>query len=340
MNSRIDAQKTFLANAGWAGAAIAPLAADASFRSYHRVSKGDRAAVLMDAPPEHEDITPFVRVAKYLTQHGFSAPRIIFEDEKRGFLLLEDLGDQTYTRELAAGGDEAMLYELAIDTLAQLHETAAPENLPADIPPYDMDRLMAEVMLFVDWYVPAASDRNLGQVARGDYEAVWQETFAALASRRETLVLRDYHVDNLMWLQDRTGTAQCGLLDFQDALSGARAYDLMSLLEDARREVAPDLKEHMIQRYLVAMEDMDEAALRHDMAILGAGRHAKVIGIFTRLSRRDGKSQYLAHIPHVWSLLENSLAHPALSSVANWFKRHVPAELRVIPSSKKLSANE
>ena len=332
MKPRIDAQKTFLANAGWAGAAVAPLAADASFRSYHRVSKGDRAAVLMDAPPEHEDITPFVRVAKYLTQHGFSAPRILFEDEKRGFLLLEDLGDQTYTRELAAGGDEAMLYELAIDTLVQLHETAASENLPEDIPPYDMDHLMAEVMLFVDWFLPAVSDRDVGQVARGDYEAVWQETLAALATKRETLVLRDYHVDNLMWLPDRTGTARCGLLDFQDALSGARAYDLMSLVEDARRDVASDLKEHLIQRYLAAMEDIDESALRHEMAVLGAGRHAKVIGIFTRLSRRDGKSQYLAHIPHVWSLLENSLAHPALSSVANWFKRHVPAELRVARS--------
>ena len=331
MSTRVDAQKTFLANAGWAGATVAPLAADASFRSYHRVSKGDRVAVLMDAPPEHEDITPFVRVAKYVTQHGFSAPRIIFEDDKRGFLLLEDLGDRTYTRELAAGGDEAMLYDLAIDTLVQLHQTTAPENLPADIPSYDMDRLMAEVMLFVDWYVPTVSGRNLGQVARCDYEAVWQETFAALATKRETLVLRDYHVDNLMWLEDRTGTARCGLLDFQDALSGARAYDLMSLVEDARRDVALDLKEHLIQRYLAAMEDMDQAVLRHDMAILGAGRHAKVIGIFTRLFRRDGKSQYLAHIPHVWLLLENSLAHPVLSPVTNWFKRHVPTELRVTP---------
>ncbi len=331
MSPRIDAQKTFLANAGWAGATIKPLAADASFRSYHRVTLNDRAAILMDAPPDHEDITPFVRVAKFLTQYGFSAPRILCEDEKRGFLLLEDLGDQTYTRAMAAGVDETILYDLAVDTLVQLHETAAPENLPAGIPPYDMKRLVGEVMLFVDWYLPAVSGRNLGQVARGDYEAVWHETFAAIATKRETLVLRDYHVDNLMWLTDRTGTAQCGLLDFQDALSGARAYDLMSLIEDARRDVAPDLKEHLIQRYLTAMEGMDETALRHDMAILGAGRHAKVIGIFTRLSRRDGKSQYLPHIPHVWSLLENNLAHPALSPVANWFKRHVPVELRRAP---------
>lgn len=331
MSMREDARETFFANAGWAGATTEILAADASFRSYHRVRLNERIAVLMDAPPPQEDIRPFVRIAKYLTLHGFSAPRILAEDEKRGFLLLEDLGDDTYTRVLANGGDERMLYELAVDTLVELHQLSSPETAPAGTPPYNMERLMAETALLIDWFFPAVSGEEAGVVARGDYEAVWGESLAAVAHRRETLVLRDFHVDNMMWLPGRNGIARCGLLDFQDAVVGARAYDLMSLIEDARRDIADDLYATLVARYLAAFPDLAPEDLARDISLLGAGRHAKVIGIFTRLAKRDGKHQYLAHIPRVWRLLERSLAHPALAPVRHWFDLHIPAEFRRQP---------
>ncbi len=330
---------TFLANAGWAGAKVSVLAADASFRSYYRVQLNDRQCVLMDAPPPEEDIRPFVTVGRYLAQLGFSAPRILAEDERRGFLLLEDLGDDTYTRVFEAGGDQGQLYDAAIDTLVHLHELSSAKTAPGEIPAYDMDRLLGEAMLFIDWYMPAVG-ATVGDTARAAYEDAWRTVFTDLALRRETLVLRDYHVDNLMWLPARSGTARCGLLDFQDALIGPRAYDLMSLIEDARRDVDHKRADRLIERYVAACGDIRESDLRRDIAILGAGRHAKVIGIFTRLSRRDGKSQYLVHIPRVWRLLENSLSHPVLAPLALWFAENVPAGLRVVPdaNNKKTGA--
>ena len=333
MDKHLEQQIIFLENAGWASSKIELLAADASFRSYHRVKLNDRLAVLMDAPPPEEDIRPFITIGKYLSQLGFSAPRIYAEDERRGFLLLEDLGDNTYTRVFATGGDEEMLYELAIDTLIQLHELSSATTVPADTAPYDLSRLMTEVALIADWYLPAVGI-SLSDDARSSFDTVWQSAFAQVADKQETLVLRDYHVDNLMWLPHRTDTARCGLLDFQDALVGARAYDLMSLIEDARRDVPTARADKMIKRYLDACDDIDEQTLRQDIAILGAGRHAKAIGIFTRLAERDGKSQYLDHIQRVWGLLENSLQHPALADVQSWFNAHVPKDQRIIPSIK------
>jgi aminoglycoside/choline kinase family phosphotransferase len=323
----------FLDDAGWAGAVVTPLAADASFRRYDRVMLNDRRAVLMDAPPPQEDTRPFIRVAKYLTQMGFSAPRIMSEDPERGFLLLEDMGDDTYTRVLADDGDARALYATAIDTLIQLHEVSAPSNIPAGTPPYDMDALLKEVMLFVDWYLPAITNEKTSPALRASYEAAWRSAFIHVADARETLVLRDYHVDNLMWLPDRNSTERCGLLDFQDAVVGARAYDVMSLIEDARRDIPDMIREEMISRYLDVFPDLSGADLRRDIAILGAGRHAKVIGIFTRLSARDYKSQYLHHISRVWRLLERDLMHPALSDVADWFNQNVPHDLRRIPAA-------
>lgn len=323
----------FLESAGWAGAVITALAADASFRRYDRVSLNDRRAVLMDAPPPQEDTRPFIRVAKYLTQMGFSAPRIMAEDPERGFLLLEDMGDDTYTRVLADKGDARTLYALAIDTLIHLHEVSAPSNIPAGTPSYDMDALLKEVMLFVDWYLPAITGTPTSPALTTSYETAWRAAFKDIAATNETLVLRDYHVDNLMWLPNRNGTERCGLLDFQDAVVGARAYDVMSLIEDARRDIPDLIREEMISRYLDALPEVSSTALRRDIAILGAGRHAKVIGIFTRLSERDSKSQYLHHVSRVWRLLERDLMHPAMSDVADWFNQNVPHDLRRIPAA-------
>ncbi|MEO5337073.1 MAG: phosphotransferase [Magnetospirillum sp. WYHS-4] len=329
MSDRQQAIADFLQAAGWGGAERRKLAGDASFRKYDRVFLAGRRAVLMDAPPPQEDVRPFVRVARHLSGLGLSAPAVLAEDVDRGFLLLEDLGDDTYTRMLANGGDERALYELATDVLIDLHRRAA--VLPDGLPPYDDDRLLAEACLVTDWYMPAVLGHPTPEDLRRDYAGVWKNLFPVVRAQPPVLVLRDYHVDNLMWLPGREGTARCGLLDFQDAVAGAGAYDLMSLVEDARRDIADSLRDGMVERYLSAFPAHDRRAFRDAFAILGAQRHAKVIGIFTRLCVRDGKPGYLVHIPRVWRLLERSCQHPVMAPVAAWLDRHLPKDKRIIP---------
>lgn len=328
MSTRDALISEFLSQAGWGDAARARLAGDASFRHYDRLDNGGQRAVLMDAPPPKEDVRPFVRVARHLEAMGYSAPRLLAVDERHGLLLLEDLGDDTYTRLLAAGGDETALYALATDLLADLNRRA--DAVPAGVPAYDNDRLLTEALLFTDWYLPALG-RQPDPVARAEYQRLWLELFPVARAVPETLVLRDFHVDNLMLL-DRPGLAACGLLDFQDAVAGPLTYDLMSLLEDARRDIDPALVAAMRDRYLTARPGLDRAAFDASWAVLAAQRHAKVIGIFTRLCKRDGKSAYLCHIPRVWRLLERACAHPALAGIKGWLDTHVPAEARVVPT--------
>jgi aminoglycoside/choline kinase family phosphotransferase len=319
----------FLDRAGWGAAGRSRLAGDASFRHYDRVEMDGRRAVLMDAPPPKEDVRPFVAIARHLARLGYSAPALLAVDAEAGLLLLEDLGDDTYTRRLAAGDDEEALYALAIDLLADLHRR--PQALDCRPPPYDDERLLAEATLLTDWYLPAVTGRDTDPAARADYVAGWRRVLATARRVPDTLVLRDFHIDNLMLLP-RPGLAACGLLDFQDAVAGPLSYDPMSLLEDARRDIAPALVERMKRRYLAAMPGLDPRAFAASWAVLAAQRHAKVIGIFTRLSRRDGKPNYLVHIPRVWRLLEAALAHPDLAEIKDWLDRALPAEARTVPA--------
>jgi aminoglycoside/choline kinase family phosphotransferase len=322
----------FLAANGWGGIAPATLAADASFRRYFRLRDRARRAVLMDAPPPQEDVGPYVAVAGVLRDLGLSAPEIHAEDRKRGFLLIEDFGDDLYTRLLAKGADEEGLYALAIDTLIELHRTVATAGAPA-LPPYDEERLLTEAALLVDWYVPTTLGTPLADEARDQYLALWRDILHEVRPTDGTLVLRDYHVDNLMLLPGRPGVRGCGLLDFQDAVCGPPAYDLVSLLEDARRDVPPALREAMTERYLAAFPSLDRTVFLRSAAILAAQRNAKIIGIFTRLWRRDGKPQYLRHIPRVWRLLEGDLRRePALRPLRDWLDRHLPADARRQPA--------
>jgi aminoglycoside/choline kinase family phosphotransferase len=318
----------FLAGVGWGGIAPAPLAADASFRRYFRLADASRRAVLMDAPPPQEDVRPYIHVAGLLRGHGLSAPEIYAEDRGQGLLLIEDFGDDTYTRLLADGGDEATLYSLAIDTLVALQRSV---TAPPGLPPYDEAALIAEATLLTDWYAPAVLGTALSPDAREDYVALWSAALPLAALPGPTLVLRDYHVDNLMLLPGRPGVRGCGLLDFQDALCGPASYDLASLLEDARRDVPAALREAMTERYLAALPQVDSGAFRRSAAILAAQRNAKIIGIFTRLARRDDKPQYLGHIPRVWRLLEGDLQEPALRGIAGWLDRHLPPAVRRAP---------
>lgn len=327
-NGRNGLIAEFLAKAGWGDAERGRLAGDASFRHYDRLRRGDQRAVLMDAPPPQEDVRPFIRIAEHLRALGLSAPALLAADRENGLLLLEDLGDATYTRLLADGGDEAALYTLAMDVLAALHHR--PDAVPAQVPPYDDDRLLTEACLLTDWYMPAVGHAP-DDDARQQYRALWRDLLPVARGVPDTLVLRDFHVDNLMLL-DRPGLAACGLLDFQDAVVGPVTYDPMSLLEDARRDIDPALVTTMIERYLSHFPALDRGAFLASWAVLAAQRHAKVIGIFTRLCKRDGKPVYLGHIPRVWRLLERACAHPALADVKHWLDTHMPEKDRTVPT--------
>ena len=308
----------YLAGAGWGDAVIEPLAGDASFRRYFRLRRGDASAMLMDAPPPHEDPRPFLAVARWLEQGGMRSPRVLAEDAAVGLVLLEDFGARRMRDHLDDHpGDELVVYEGAVDALVALH------RLPAGpFAPYDMAVYAREAALFTEWFCPA---RGLSVDAPA-YAAAWEEALAPLLSRQQpgVTVLRDYHSENVMLLGSLTDQ---GLLDFQDALVGHAAYDLVSLLQDARRDVAPALEEAMLARYLAAT-GADAGTFRADYAVLGAQRNAKIVGIFVRLWQRDGKPRYLDLIPRVWAQMERDLAHPALAPVARWFDANVPADIR------------
>ncbi len=307
----------FLARHGWAGAKIVPLAGDASFRRYFRVHDDDRVAVLMDAPPEHEDSRPFLSIGRHLIGLGFAAPAPLGVDLDHGLVLLEDFGDDRVTPLLdRAPHLEAGIYADAIDLLADLHRHPAPA-----LRAYDVAELRREVRLFTDWYLPAT---GLGEAPA--YDIAWDAVWPLVVPATPVLTLRDYHADNLMLL-DRPGQ-RLGLLDFQDALAGHPAYDLVSLLQDARRDVPPILEAAMLDRYIAAAAVADETAFRAAYEVLGAQRNTKILGVFTRLRDRDGKAGYIPLLPRVWGHLTRNLAHPALAPVAAWFVANVPVSAR------------
>ncbi len=332
MTERERAIAEFLAAAGWGDAERRLLAADASFRRYERLWQDGASRVLMDAPPPRENVRAFHQIAQALLALGLSAPRPLEIDEAAGLLLLEDLGDRTFTRALAEDVDEASLYRLAIDSLIALHQRWRPVPEVA-APPYDDARLLDEVLLLPDWFLPALRGAPTPEPARAAYIEAWRAALTRARAVPDCLVLRDYHVDNLMLLEDRDGVAACGLLDFQDAAIGPVAYDVVSLLEDARRDVGPDVVAEMLARYLDAFPELDREGFMESYAVLGAQRAAKIVGIFTRLSRRDDKDHYLHHIPRVWRILTAGLEHPVLAPVKAWFDREVPpAERRAPPA--------
>ncbi len=306
----------FLAAHGWAGANVVPLAGDASFRRYFRVDAGERRAVLMDAPPPHEDPRPFQAVASWLSASGFRAPAIHAADEAHGLVLLEDFGDDRMREAIDAAPHRAAdLYERAVDTLVELAKHAA-----GPFAPYDRVVLQREAGLFVKWYCPAVGT----EANEDEYRAAWDAVLGHALTDAPVTVLRDYHSENLMLVD-----GDLGLLDFQDALAGHPAYDLVSLLQDARRDVDAETECAMLDRYRVATGAGD--AFMDAYYVLGAQRNAKILGIFTRLWKRDGKPRYAALCLRVWAYLERDLSHPALAPVARWFNEHVPRDRRGDP---------
>ena len=314
----------FLAGCGWEGARVEPLAGDASFRRYFRVSHGDRSAVLMDAPPPMEDVRPFVAVAEWLRSVGLSAPEILARDIDHGLLLLDDFGTWRL-REIADEDPkrERELYELATDVLIHLHQHPPMPGLP----PHGPQQWLEELALFTDWYCPAL---GLSVDVEG-YRDAWAQVLEPVASDGlgPVAVLRDFHAENVMLIGGREGIRHFGLLDFQDALVGHPAYDLASVLEDARRDVPPEIERAMIDRYVAATGKA--SVFERAYWALAAQRNTRILGVFTRLWKRDDKSHYTAFQPRMWGLLERDLERPGLEPVRRWFDKNVRPEHRAAP---------
>jgi aminoglycoside/choline kinase family phosphotransferase len=338
------------------------LPGDASTRRYVRLSLNGRPAMLMDQPQSAEtpaasssatpderralgynavarlagaDCARFIAAADYLRKLGLSAPQIIAADPRQGFVLIEDLGDGLFA-DVVSGDNEIELYRGAADVLALLHANRAPALLPPDkdLHPYDETAQLAEVDLLSDWFMPVALGRAANADEVAEHRALWRAALANL-QHDPVFVHRDYHAQNLLWLPARKGAARVGLIDFQDAVAGSKAYDLISLIEDARRDVAPEIAQATTAHYLGAMRaqgtPLDEASYRGQMAVMAAQRNAKIAGIFARLYKRDGKARYLSYLPRVWSYLNRDLEHPAMRGLKAWYDKTIPREARGAP---------
>ncbi len=318
----------FLSRTDWSQAKRTALSQDASFRRYWRLQQDAQQALLMDAPPPEKPVSLFANIAVFLRDHGVYAPAIYAQDESNGLMLIEDFGEHTFTRILATEPlSEITLYDLAIDTLCDLHQIKPNQTL--SLGDYDIDTLVSEAGLFCEWFFPAITGFQAGLETRQSFDQAWRQSIEALTPHRSVLVLRDYHVDNLMRLCPN-GQTLCGVLDFQDALYGSPAYDLMSLLEDARRDISPELHRHSLTRYFRNMAAADPdfprpEALQPWLNVLAAQRHAKVLGIFVRLYIRDQKPHYLKHLPRVLRLFQAAIERePGLAPVAHWMQTELP----------------
>jgi aminoglycoside/choline kinase family phosphotransferase len=325
------------------------LQGDASTRIYERLGLDGKTAILMiaprrpDGPPVRdarsysqiahlaEDVTPFMAVARGLHERKFSAPEVLAADLEEGLLILEDLGSSPVTTGEPPAPIE-QCYTAALDALLTLHRQNLPATLPVapsvtyKLPHYDMEAFLIEAELLVDWYLPHHGKDVTGEM-RTEFRSLWREVLANLDGE-PTWVLRDYHSPNLLWLPEREGIARVGILDFQDAVIGPAAYDVVSLLQDARIDIPEALEDGLLSRYLKGRRagdrTFDLGKFIESYAILGAQRGTKVLGIFSRLDRRDGKPQYLRHQPRVWRNLRRSLSHPTLSPLKAWYEAHVP----------------
>ncbi|WP_298260887.1 tRNA (adenosine(37)-N6)-threonylcarbamoyltransferase complex ATPase subunit type 1 TsaE [Bradyrhizobium sp.] len=348
--ARLEALRQFLTAASYIEAKRQRMAGDASTRSYARLYRGDQPVILMNSPKRPdgpaiyggksysagvhlaEDVRPFVAIDNGLREHGLSAPVIHHADLDAGFLITEDFGREGFVE-----GDPphpiAERYETAADTLALLHREALPDELPIApqityaIPTFDIDAMLVEIGLMLEWYLP---DRDAvpSDAAREEFVTQWRDLLGKTDALPKTWVLRDFHSPNLIWLTERSETSRVGIIDFQDAVLGPAAYDLVSLLQDARIDVPEQLELTLLTRYIKARHASDNtfnpAGFAESYAIMSAQRNTRLLGTFARLNRRDGKPQYLRHQPRIWTYLTRSLAHPVLGGIRGWYDAHVP----------------
>ena len=361
MSDREQQRLDFLSAAGMADAARDPLPGDASTRRYERLTTADgRSLMLMDQPPAAESlpcdpawspeqrhahgwnavarlsagrIEAFAAVADHLRSLGLAAPEVMALDAPNGLAVLEDFGDDLFARVIEAGADETPLYLAAVEALASIHEAPTPETLRGpggDWPllTYDETALQGGADLFIDWMPKLRPDLAFGDAAIDGWRTAWAPVVERGAAGATVMAHRDYHAENLIWLPDRSGPARVGLIDFQDAVRAHPSWDLHSLLQDARRDVSPDLERTALDRYFALRPGVDRDVFMQDYAGLAALNEARILGIFARLIVRDGKPRYAAFMPRMWAHLQRNLAQPGLEPVADWFARHVPEEAR------------
>ena len=362
LSSEREAERLeFLKAAGLAGAERHPLPGDASTRRYERLIRPDGVSLmLMAQAPAAESVvcepgmTPdqrlaagwnatarlsagrieaFAGVAGYLNSLGLSAPQILALDAPRGLAVLEDFGDGLFARVIEAGQDETPLYLGAIEALARLHQATPPPSLDAHglswpLLDYDAVALQGGADLFIEWLPKLEPRLNFDAAARAEWAEAWAPLVARGAAGASVLAHRDYHAENLIWLPDRDGAARIGMIDFQDAVRAHPSWDLHSLLQDARRDVSPDLEAQALEHYFTLRPEVDRDAFLADYAALAALNEARILGIFARLIARDGKPRYRAFMPRMWRQLEQNLKRPELAQVSAWFDAHVPPEAR------------
>ncbi len=322
---RIQHIRDFIDTTDWQGVAFTPMPQDASSRLYYRLQGGPSAVLLMDAPPSDgkDVVKSFSDIATYLRQIGLSSPEIMAADFDQGLLLIEDFGEDTFTRLLDQGQDPFPLYELAIDALLHLQSNKSHLNLSCD--KHGAEEMRQRLDLVPKWYYQLKHQSVCPIEVQESFDVAWASVLAPLDDLPQTLQLRDFHVDNAMLLPQRLGVGACGLLDFQDAAIGPAAFDVVSLIEDARRDVSDDLRRHCWLRYLEAHNELEQKQLRASYAILAAQRHARIVGIFSRLALRDNKDHYLIHLPRVEAYFKYHLeTEMALKPVCKWFKRFIP----------------
>jgi N-acetylmuramate 1-kinase len=359
--NRIIAIQEFLHSAGLSDTArMTYLQGDASVRRYARLHHdGGARAVLMDWPRQPdgppirnglpysriahlaEGVRPFVAIGTALAERGFSVPRLLAHNLDAGLLLIEDFGDRVFGAELRTGTAQASLWQAGVDALVALRAAPPPSDMPLPdgttftLPVYNQQALAIETELLIDWYWPALYGTPIPLAVRAEYCALWQQVLDRLMTMPRGWTLRDYHSPNLLWLPDRVTPRNVGIIDFQDAQSGPHGYDLVSLLQDARVDVPASLEADLLAHYCTRARATDKAFDAHDLrwsyAALGAQRNAKILGIFARLAHRDGKPQYLAHIPRIWAYLARDLAHGELNELKAWFDRAFPEALRHQP---------
>lgn len=267
----------------------------------------------MDAPPPHENTLSFQIMADLLREGGLNVPHIYASDHEQGFLLIEDFGELTFRKALERGFPETMLYEEVIKSLVHLHQNVLENTAP--LPLYDLELFLKEVEIFLEWY-----DLALSSQAKEDFRDLWTEAYHHQPLLPHSLVLRDVLVDNLLWVSSETGFRRCGFIDFQDGVWGPISYDLVSLLEDARRDISPAFGKEMLEVYYHAFPNLNRDDFWASYNLWGAQRSTKVLGIFSRLAKRDGKPQYLIHLPRVRATLERDLSHPSLGALQKWFQ--------------------
>ena len=351
--ARLRALRHFLEGADYIDSRRQRMPGDASTRSYARLTDDNDTVILMnsprrpDGPPIYdgksysaavhlaEDVKPFVAIANGLRRHGFSAPAIRHADLDAGFLITEDFGTEGVIED-DPPRPIVERYEAATDMLAALHREQLPESLPLtpqlnyDIPVFDIEAWLVEIGLMLEWYLPDR-DVALGEDLRSEFIAMWRSLLQKPAAAPRTWVMRDFHSPNLIWLGERAGILRVGIIDFQDAVLGPAAYDLVSLLQDARIDVPEQLELALLTRYIKARRttegNFDAAGFAELYAMMSAQRNTRLLGTFARLNRRDGKPQYLRHQPRIWTYLTRSLAHPALSGLRDWYAAHVPPPL-------------